>query len=91
MNKAELIAMITEKCDLTKEQVETVFKATFDAIAEVLSKQDKIMIPGFGSFTSKKRAARKGRNPATGQEMLIPETVVASFKAASQLKDTINS
>jgi DNA-binding protein HU-beta len=91
MNKAELIAMITEKCDLTKAQVETAFKATFDAIAEVLSKQDKVTIPGFGGFTSKKRPARKGRNPSTGQEMLIPETVVASFKAAVQLKEIINS
>jgi DNA-binding protein HU-beta len=91
MNKAELIAMVTEKCDLTKAQVETVFKATFDAIAEVLSKQDKIMIPWFGGFSSKKRPARKGRNPSTGQEMLIPETVVASFKSAAQLKEFINS
>ena len=65
--------------------------AVNNAIAEVLSKQDKIMIPGFGGFSSKKRSERKGRNPSTGKEILIPETVVASFKSAAQLKEFINS
>ncbi len=90
MNKAELIAIIAEKSDLTKTQVETAFKATFDSIANILSKQDKIIIPGFGGFSAKKRAARKGRNPSTGKEINIPETIVANFKASSQLKELIN-
>ena len=90
MNKAELIAVITEKSELTKAQVEIVFKSTFDAIAELLAKQDKVIIPQFGGFAVKKRAARKGRNPSTGKEINIPETIVASFKASSALKELIN-
>ncbi len=65
MTKAELIAMIAEKSEITKQQAEAAFKATFDSIAEILAKEDKVIIPGFGGFAAKKRAARKGRNPST--------------------------
>ena len=53
-------------------------------------KEAKVMIPGFGGFAVKTRAARKGRNPSTGKEMEIPEAKVASFKVSSQLKELIN-
>jgi len=59
INKAELIAMIMEKSELTKAQVETVFKSTFDVIAELLAKQDKVIIPQFGGFSVKKRSERR--------------------------------
>lgn len=91
MNKAELIATIAEKTDMTKSEIETVFATTFETITEVLVKQEKVMIPGFGSFSTKVREERKGRNPATGKEMMIPKTIVSNFKAATQLKETINS
>ncbi len=91
MNKAELIARIAEKAGLTKTQAEDAFSALFETISEALVKQDKIMIPGFGGFSSKKRLARKGRNPSTGEEMLIKESMVANFKPASQLKELLNT
>ena len=91
MNKAELISIIAEQSGLTKIQAESAFKATFDAITSALVKQDKIMIPGFGGFGTKLRAARKGRNPSTGKEMVIPKAVIAHFKAASQLKEFVNT
>ncbi len=91
MNKAELIIAIAEKSGLTKAQAESAFNATFEIITSEMAKKEKVMIQGFGGFVVKIRAARKGRNPATGNEMLIPETAVASFKPATQLKETINN
>jgi len=90
MTKAELIAVIAEKSGLSKSDVESAFSATFETITEMLAQQIKVMIPGFGGFSSKVRAERKGRNPATGKEILIPKAIVASFKPAAQLKETIN-
>jgi DNA-binding protein HU-beta len=90
MNKAEFIAAIAEKAGKLKADVEVIFSATFEAITEVLSKQDKVTIPGFGSFATKIREERKGRNPSTGQEMIIPKTIAANFKPATQLKEMIN-
>lgn len=91
MTKAEFIAAIVEKTNLAKTDVETVYSAIFDTIADALSKQDKIAIPGFGNFATKIREERKGRNPSSGKEIIIPRAVVAHFKVASQLKDKLNS
>lgn len=90
MTKAELIAAIAEKSGLTKSQAENTFNATFEMIAELMAKQQDVSIPGFGKFVTKVRESRKGRNPATGQEMIIPKAIVANFKPASQLKELIN-
>jgi len=91
MSKAELIALIAEKSGLSNKDAEKALSATFEVIAEKMARQEKIMVPGFGGFSAKVRAARKGRNPATGKEMTIPKAVVATFKAAIQLKETINN
>ncbi len=90
MNKARFIAAIAEKAGMSKADVEVIFSATFAIIAEALIKQEKIVIPGFGSFTTKIREERKGRNPSTGKEITIPKTRVANFKAATQLKENVN-
>lgn len=90
MNKAELISAIAEKASIAKVDAESAFSAMFEVITQAMAKQDKIAIPGFGNFTTKIRAERKGRNPATGKEIVIPRAIVAHFKAASQLKETIN-
>ncbi len=91
VNKSELIAVISEKTQLTKAQADTALTAAFTAISEVLMKQDKIIIPGFGTFSTIVRNARKGRNPSTGKEMTIPQSIVAHFKPATQLKDSVNA
>jgi DNA-binding protein HU-beta len=90
MNKAELIAAIATKAGITKEDAMIAFSATFETIADAMAKQEKIAIPGFGNFQVKVRAERKGRNPATGAEMIIPKAIVANFKPATQLKEIIN-
>ena len=90
MNKAEFITAFADKAGITKVEADVAFSAIFEIIAAELAKQEKVVIPGFGSFTSKVRAERKGRNPSTGKEMTIPKAVVAHFKAAAQLKDIIN-
>jgi DNA-binding protein HU-beta len=90
MNKAELIATIAEKAGITKAEAQVAFSATFETIASVMAKQEKIAIPGFGNFEGKVRSARKGRNPSTGKEIMIPQAIVANFKAATQLKETLN-
>lgn len=90
MNKAEFITAIAEQAGLTKTQAEAAFQVTFAIITSALAKQDKVMIPGFGGFSSKVRAERKGRSPSTGKEITIPKAMVAQFKAATQLKETIN-
>ena len=91
MNRAELIAAIAEQSGLTKIQAEAALKATFDTITLAMVKQDKVMIPGFGGFGTKVRLERKGRNPSTGKEMTIPKAIIAQFKAATQLKDSVNT
>jgi DNA-binding protein HU-beta len=91
MNKAELLSAIAEKAGITKEAAQTAFSATFEIIAETMAKLDKVAIPGFGNFQGKLRAERKGRNPSTGKDIIIPQAVVANFKAATQLKEKMNN
>ncbi len=90
MTKADLIAAIAEKTGVTKAEADNMFIAIFDTIADALKKQDKVPVPGFGSFVTKVREERKGRNPSTGKEMVIPRFVVVSFKPATQLKEAVN-
>lgn len=90
MTKSELIAAISEKSGLTKSQAESAFNATFEVIAEAM-KNDKVMLQGFGGFSTKVREERKGRNPATGLEITIPKAIVVNFKPATQLKETVNA
>ena len=91
MNKAELIAAIADKAGISKKDAEIAFSATFEIITTAMVSQDKIAIPGFGNFVTKVRAERKGRNPSTGKDIVIPKTIVVNFKAATQLKDSVNT
>lgn len=91
MNKSELIEAISIKAGVKKSDAEAVFLATFEVISESLANQEKVVIPKFGNFSTKVREKRKGRNPATGKELIIPKAIVANFKVASQLKDSINN
>ena len=71
MNKNELVAAITEKAGLTKIQSELTLKAFLQAITETIKKEGRILINGLGTFTATPRAERTGRNPQTGEEILI--------------------
>jgi DNA-binding protein HU-beta len=91
MTKKELIEAIAKQTQLTLSQVEEAFKATFQAIQTALVQEGKVAIPDFGNFTTKVRAERKGRNPSTGKEIMIPKATVAVFKPSTQLKDAVNT
>ena len=91
MNKAELVAAIAEKTELSKKDAEKALKAFTDVVAEELKKGEKIQLVGFGTFEVSERAARTGRNPHTGAEISIPASKAPKFKAGKALKDTVNA
>ena len=90
MNKAELIAAIAAKTGDTKKGAEASVNAFVDVITEALREGDKVQLVGFGSFEVRKRAARKGRNPQTKEEIKIPASKAPVFKAGKALKDVVN-
>ena len=90
MNKAELIAAIAAKTGETKKSAEGAVNALVETITESLVKGDKVQLVGFGSFEVRKRAARKGRNPQTKEEIKIPASKAPVFKAGKALKDLVN-
>ena len=90
MNKAELIASMAEKCELTKKDTEKALKAFMDTVQESLAKGDKVQLVGFGTFEVKQRAARVGRNPRTKEAIDIPASKAPVFKAGKDLKDSVN-
>ena len=90
MNKSELIAAMAAKTGETKKNAEASLNALIDVITETLEKGDKVQLVGFGSFEVRKRAARKGRNPQTKEEIKIPASKAPVFKAWKALKDLVN-
>jgi DNA-binding protein HU-beta len=90
MNKAELITQVAEKSDLTKKDAERAVMAMLAAVEEALSRGDKVQLVGFGTFEIRERAARKGRNPQTGQEIDIAATRVPVFKAGKSLREVVS-
>ena len=89
MNKTELIAIAAENAGLTKKETERVLNAALDAITNSLMKGEKVQLSGFGTFETKDREARVGRNPHTKEAVEIPATRVPAFKASKVLKDNI--
>ena len=90
MNKAELVAAIAAKTGDTKKGAEASVNAFVDVITDALAKGDKVQLVGFGSFEVRKRAARKGINPRTKEEIKIPASKAPVFKAGKALKDLVN-
>lgn len=91
MTKQELIAAVAENAGIKKVEAEKAITATFETITHALEKQEKVQLVGFGTFEVKDRAARKGRNPKTGEEITIPASKNPSFKAGKALKDAANA
>lgn len=89
MNKSELIAKMSEETELTKKDTEKTLNAFMNVVTEELSQKGKVQLIGFGTFETSDRAARKGRNPSTGEEMDIPATTVPKFKAGANLKRAV--
>jgi len=89
MNKAELIAAVAEKSELTKKDAEKAVNSIISVITEALSKGEKVQLVGFGTFEVRDRAERKGRNPQTKEEIIIPASKAPVFKAGKALKDAV--
>ena len=90
MNKSDLVAAMAAKKGETKKSAEETLNAFVDVVTEALVKGDKVQLVGFGSFEVRKRAARKGRNPQTKEEIKIPASKAPVFKAGKALKDLVN-
>jgi DNA-binding protein HU-beta len=90
MNKTDLIDSMAKKSELTKKDSEKALNALIESMEEALGKGEKIQLVGFGSFEVKQRAARKGRNPQTMEEIDIPESKAPVFKAGKELKEMLN-
>lgn len=89
MTKVELIAAVAEKASLSKKDSDKAVTAVIEAITEGLKKDGKVQLVGFGTFEVRSRAAREGKNPATGAKISIPATKVPAFKAGKSLKDSV--
>ena len=89
MNKTELVAAIAEKAELSKKDSEKALKAFIEVVTEELQKGEKVQLVGFGTFESKTRAAREGKNPQTGAKIQIAACKVPAFKAGKAFKDML--
>ena len=90
MGKTELVEFIAAKAGLSKADALRAVDAFVEGVVEGLKKEGKVTFVGFGTFTAKKRDAREGRNPQTGETVKIAARVVPGFKAGSKLKDALN-
>ena len=89
MNKTDLAATLAKRCGMTKLEAEAAVNATFDIITEALSKDEKVLVAGFGCFEVKSRQARMGRNPRTKETVSIAATRVPVFKPSKALRDLV--
>lgn len=89
VNKAELIDLIADKADISKASATRVLDAALEGIVAALRDGEQVALVGFGTFSVKQRAERQGRNPKTGEPMLIAASRTASFKPGKMLRDAI--
>lgn len=90
MNKTELVAAMADAAEISKKDAEKALKAFTDVVADELKKGGKVQLVGFGTFEVSERAAREGRNPQTGETMVIKASKTPKFKAGKALKDMMN-
>ncbi|GIO15809.1 DNA-binding protein HU [Cohnella xylanilytica] len=89
MNKTDLINNIAEKSGLTKKDVESVLNGFLGEVSDALAKGDKVQLIGFGTFETRARSGRVGRNPQTGKTIEIAASKVPAFKAGNKLKEAV--
>jgi len=90
MSKTELVNYIAEETGLTKADASRALEAMMNGVIKGLKSEGKVTLTGFCTFTAKKKAAKEGRNPRTGETVTIPARVAATIKAGSKLKDALN-
>lgn len=89
MTKSQLLTELSEKAGLSKKEVSSVMDGLVELLYSEVKKNGEFTIPGVGKMVKKKRAARMGRNPATGEEIKIPAKTVVKFRVAKAAKDTV--
>ena len=89
MNKTELISAVAEKGGMDKKTAEKAVNAVFGAVTDALKAGEKIQLVGFGTFEVRERAEKQGRNPRTGETMVVPASKVPAFKAGAALKNAV--
>jgi DNA-binding protein HU-beta len=90
MNKAEFVSAVSDAAELSKADAARAIDAVIETVKKALKKGDAVSLVGFGTFQVRKRAARQGRNPRTGQTIKIKASKIPSFKAGKALKDAVN-
>lgn len=90
MKKSDLSSHVASQASLSKASADAAVNAVFGAISDALSREEAVTIAGFGTFSTKRRPARQGRNPRTGESIAIAASVVPSFKAGKSLRDAVN-
>ena len=90
MTKADLIEEVSKVVDMTRKDSEVIVEAIFDSVVRSLRQGDKIEIRGFGSFRTRQRQPRVGRNPKTGARVDVPAKRIPFFKPSKELKDIVN-
>jgi len=88
VNKMDLINKVADKTGLKKKEAELAVNSVFDTIEEALANGEKVQVIGFGTFETRSRAARSGRNPQTGETIEIPASTVPAFKPGNKLKES---
>ncbi|MCD7737961.1 MAG: HU family DNA-binding protein [Lachnospiraceae bacterium] len=91
MNKKELVSAVAEASGVSKKDTEAVISAFTEVVGDAMKSGDKVQLVGFGTFEVSRRAARVGRNPATGETMQIEASSVPKFKAGNALKEKVNA
>ena len=91
MNKTDLVNVVNAETKIAKKDVDAVITATIKAITDALKEGDKVAIIGFGTFEAKATAEREGRNPKTGENIVIPAAKKPVFSASKVLKDEVNA
>jgi DNA-binding protein HU-beta len=89
MNKSDLIGKISADAGITKTQAQAALNSFIDATTDALKSGDKVILVGFGTFSTSTREARKGRNPQTGKEINIPQKTVVRFKPGAELSNSV--
>ena len=89
MNQNELISTVAERVEVSKSEAKTIILETLDTIKDVLVEGEEVKFPGFGTFKTVERAARNGRNPATGKAMKIAASTGVKFKVGATLKNAV--
>jgi DNA-binding protein HU-beta len=89
MNKTELVHTVAAHAELTKKDATAAVDALFETISSALAKGEKIQLIGFGTFETRERAARTGRNPQSGEQIQIPASKIPAFKPGKELKEAV--